>query len=333
MANDQNFDGATVGTINQQSFTLQDFTFVGSGASQDQYFTIIDANDPQSSPITESPTDFALRLSGAFIPNTFSIQSTDGSEFKLDSLQLYYVFLEPMIIEGLRDGQVVIDEDFSFALGTTGSISYSENVDAVGTLAFTGWDNIDAIRFRTQTVSANLDLEFDDINVSAVPNIAPTISNTTANQNVNDTATITPFSTVEISDAEDNPVTVTVALDVAAKGVFTAASLTASGFTDNNNGTYTLASTTAAATTAIRQLVFDPTDNRVAAGLTETTTFTITVNDGTTDTTDSTTTVVSTSINDAPTATGVPTSVSFTEDTQGNLDLSAITFADAESNT
>ena len=41
----------------------------------------------------------------------------------------------------------------------------------------------------------------------------------------------------------------------------------------------------AAAQTAIRQLVFDPTDNRVAPASTETTTFTVGVNDGTVTTT------------------------------------------------
>ncbi|MBC9071577.1 DUF4347 domain-containing protein [Thauera sp. CAU 1555] len=138
------------------------------------------------------------------------------------------------------------------------------------------------------------------------PNATPTITGATAGQTVDDTATVSPFSSVTITDTDADDVTVTVALDALAKGAFTAASLSASGFTANGNGTYSLASgSAAAATTAIRQLVFDPADNRVAPGGTETTTFTITVNDGTENGTDTTTTVVSTSVNDAPTDIGL----------------------------
>ncbi len=151
------------------------------------------------------------------------------------------------------------------------------------------------------------------------PNAAPTITGATAGQSVDDTATVSPFSGVTITDADADDVTVTVALDAQAKGAFTAASLTASGFTDNGNGSYSLASgSAAAATTAIRQLVFDPADNRVAAGSSETTTFTITVNDGTSDGTNSTTTVVSTSVNDAPVLT--PTAPSLTELNDNDVD-------------
>jgi hypothetical protein len=51
-------------------------------------------------------------------------------------------------------------------------------------------------------------------------------------------------------------------------------------------------------------MVFDPADNRVAPTLTETTTFTISVDDGTGPVMDNTTTVISTSINDIPTIGG-----------------------------
>ncbi|ARJ64208.1 hypothetical protein WV31_00060 [Magnetospirillum sp. ME-1] len=112
---------------------------------------------------------------------------------------------------------------------------------------------------------------------------------------------MTPFSAVTISDGENDNVTVTVALDTATKGTFTAASLTASGFVSNNNGTYTLSARSPAnAQAAIRQLVFSPAANRVTAGSTETTTFTITAADANSSPTNTTTTVIATSINDAP---------------------------------
>ena len=67
-------------------------------------------------------------------------------------------------------------------------------------------------------------------------------------------------------------------------------------------GVYRFTGDAAAATAAIQGLFFDPAENRVAPGDTETTTFTITVNDGVaTEAVDAGTTVISTSINDAPT--------------------------------
>ncbi|MGB5793526.1 putative Ig domain-containing protein, partial [Poseidonibacter sp.] len=79
---------------------------------------------------------------------------------------------------------------------------------------------------------------------------------------------------------------------------------------DNAKGTLsttTIASTTPSlAQTALRAITFTQTNNRVTPDTSETTTITITVNDGTSTDTDNTTTVISTSINDAPTITGTP---------------------------
>jgi hypothetical protein len=146
---------------------------------------------------------------------------------------------------------------------------------------------------------------FTIANVSASSNAAPTITGTTVNQAVNDNATVNLFSGVTIADADGaDVVTATITPNASAKGVFTAASLTASSFVTGDSGvTYThTAATPAAMTTAIRALVFDPTDNRVAPAGTETTNFTIAINDTkVTTTSTNTTSVVSTSVNDAPT--------------------------------
>jgi hypothetical protein len=164
------------------------------------------------------------------------------------------------------------------------------------------------------------------ITVTAI-NDAPTIGSITTSTGINDTATATPFSSVTIADADANNVTVSVTLDTAAKGVFTASSLSASGFT-GGGGVYNLASgTAAAAQTAIQQLIFDPTDNRVAAASTETTTFTIAVNDGTVTTSDNSTTVISTSVNDAPTLTTVSTLSGAAEDTAFTISYATLAAA------
>lgn len=141
--------------------------------------------------------------------------------------------------------------------------------------------------------------------ITATVNLPPTISGAASGQAVNDNATIAPFTGITIANADDSAqsLATTVALDNAAKGTFTPASLTTSGFTSSGPGTYLFNGNAAAATTAIRLLVFAPTSNRVARGSTETTTFTISVTDGVfTPVVNSATTVVTTSVNHTPTA-------------------------------
>lgn len=141
---------------------------------------------------------------------------------------------------------------------------------------------------------------------------APTITGTAASQATSDNTTSIPFSNVVITGSSS---TVTITLDSAAKGAFTSASLTASGFNTSNGGlSYTHTSDTAAnLQAAMRALVYQPTANRVAVGSTETTTFTVVINDGSQSSTN-TTTMVATSINDAPTGVGNLTLPTILED-------------------
>jgi hypothetical protein len=136
-------------------------------------------------------------------------------------------------------------------------------------------------------------------------NDAPMIGGAVAAQAVNDTATIAAFATLTISDP-DSMVSATVAPDSTAKGAFTLGSLASSGFATADGGaTYTHAATTPAAMQiAIRRLMFAPTANRVGAGLTETTRFVVTISDGVAaPVANNTTTVISTSVNNAPVVT------------------------------
>ncbi|MDF1811584.1 MAG: Ig-like domain-containing protein, partial [Verrucomicrobiales bacterium] len=165
-------------------------------------------------------------------------------------------------------------------------------------------------------------------------NTEPTISGSAAGQSVDDNATISPFSAVTIGDADTaQSLTVTVTLDDAAKGSFTAASLTATGFTDETGGVYQFVGTAAAATSAIQALVFDPVENRVEVGQTETTVFTIAADDGVAAVvSDNTTTVASTSINDDPTVANAIVDQNVDQDVSFAFTVSANTFADADLN-
>ena len=158
------------------------------------------------------------------------------------------------------------------------------------------------------------------LNFTAVAaNTAPVIAGTSAGQTVNDNSTITPFSAITTADADgaDN-LTATITLDTNAKGVITGA--------DSGSGPYTITSKTPAAMqTALRALVFNPTDNRTATS--ETTTFTVVINDGTDSDTDNTTTVISSAV--APTVTSVSSSTVNGTYKVGDNIVITITFSEA----
>ena len=174
----------------------------------------------------------------------------------------------------------------------------------------------DVLKEITVTISYTDDLgQFESVTSDptvAVDNIndVPVITGAVENQAVDDTATIAPFVGVNITDADGEDVSVTITLDDTAKGTFTAASLTVSGFVATAPGPFVLSSTTAAnAQNSVRQLVFAPADNRVDVNQTEATNFTIAVEDAIAITNNATTSVVSKSINQSGLIT-LPTVVS-----------------------
>lgn len=134
-------------------------------------------------------------------------------------------------------------------------------------------------------------------------NDAPTVAGALAGQAVDDDSTIMPFAGVTISDSDApaQTLSVSISIDVAAKGAFT----TLGGFSDEGGGLYAFSGTASEATAAVRAMVFTPASNRVPVGDTETATFSIAIDDGNGGNGgDNTTTVVSTSVNDAPSVVG-----------------------------
>ena len=179
--------------------------------------------------------------------------------------------------------------------GAQNAIQSSLTATATYTVSSLGSGSADAT-VDAQTVTANI----------TILDTPPTIIGTSPGQNVNDNSTVSPFSNVTIGDVDfpAQTLTVTVSLDAAAKGTFSAASLASSGFLNAGGGVYNLSATATAATTAIRKLVFVPAAARVARGSSETTVFTISANDGLVAAViDSTTSVISLSVNHLPVAT------------------------------
>jgi plastocyanin len=133
-------------------------------------------------------------------------------------------------------------------------------------------------------------------------NDAPVLGGARANQTINDNQTVRPFAAFTITDA-DRPVqrlTVDVRLSHAGNGKFTLASLSASGFRDMGGGLYRYTGTAAQAQAAIRQLVYNPTDNQVAPGQSVRNYLRVYVSDGFVTSSSLTTSVIATSANDRP---------------------------------
>jgi VCBS repeat-containing protein len=118
-----------------------------------------------------------------------------------------------------------------------------------------------------------------------------------------DTVPVAPFTNIIVPGLAD--VALTITLDDAAKGTFTAASLAAAGFTGPAGNSFTRpASRPDVAQAAVRQLVFAPTRNRVPVGENEVTLFQIVLQDGSPARTNGAGTLTSISVNDAPQAVG-----------------------------
>jgi hypothetical protein len=149
---------------------------------------------------------------------------------------------------------------------------------------------------------------------------AITIGGTSAGQAVNDTGTISPFGTVTLTDSAGLQDSATITLTVGGTASDADGLLSGTGLTKTGTGTYSLAAATPAALQAsLRALIFTPTANQVAPGSTVTTGFTLGITDtGAGSASNTTTTVVATSITDTPSITG-------TVANQATTDLVAVT--------
>jgi len=204
---------------------------------------------------------------------------------------------------------------------TSRTFSGTPTNDDVGSLRLvvTATDSLGA------TVSQSLLLSVANTNDAPVAVIGST------GQILDDTQSVAPFPTIIVSDVDvGDTVTVQVQFD-AANGAFTAQSLAQSGFTATAPGIYTLHGTAAEAQAALRHLVFRPAENRVAVDATETTTFTVVVTDAASASASTTGTVVSRSVNDAPTADSTMGSIAWT--TAGSWQIPAGTFRDVDPGT
>lgn len=209
-------------------------------------------------------------------------------------------------------------ESFTTTLTTT-SQSVSVTVPAGATVGTT------FARFRISTaggltsVGAANDGEVEDYQVTVnSPNTAPTLGGSVSNQAVNDTATISPFSTLTVTDPDTQSMSAIVRINNGiVRGDFSSASTVGWNRTVNGNDIQYARTFSAGADigstvqAAIRGFSFQPRANAIKPNTTETTTFNITVTDGVASPAiNGATSVVTTSVNDAPSFSGVTPAVS-----------------------
>jgi gliding motility-associated-like protein len=226
--------------------------------------------------------------------DVLSVSSSSGEMFWHEN-NGSQVFTNRKIIASGADAQSVYaadidgdgDMDVLTATLSTKRVWWYENN---GTQVFTqravstGADGVMSIYAADVDSDGDMDImtaSLNDHSVAWYPNnVPPVIAGAVANQTTDDYSTIAPFSTITISDRDvGQKLAISVQLDLAAKGNFTAASLTASGFFNAGSGKYTFTGTAAAAQAALRLLVFAPTTGRMPVGNSETVQFTIIAND------------------------------------------------------
>ncbi|CAM1368851.1 Por secretion system C-terminal sorting domain-containing protein (modular protein) [Tenacibaculum sediminilitoris] len=247
---------------------------------------------------------------GSSAVSSATLSTDSGGEVGITSMQFAYEqavggTIIDFTFTGKKDGAIV---------GTLSLVSSTHNsaISIDFTSPTTGsFSDIDELIITPDTqIFGGFSID-EMIVTSAVSNTAPVIGGTTAGQSVNDNSTISPFSSITTTDADGDNLSATITLDNNAKGVLSGTGLT-------GTGPYTIASTTPAdLQTKLRALSFNPTDNRTAT--TETTTFTVVINDGTIDDTDNTTTVISSAV--APSISSVNVPANATYITGQNLDF------------
>ena len=253
----------------------------------------------------------SLTAGGGLNTEYVSIASSDGSEFQLENFKLYFTSSGNAVvtIAGYRDGsEIVSPSQGSLTNNVWNTIDVSSN---------TSFDNIDEIRITYGSPNASI-TRIDDISIN--PNTPPTFTSL--------------YGSVQ-STNEDTGVDITFA-EITAQGNEADVDGTVDAFVVKavSSGTLTINSSAYAATTndeitAAKSAFWTPATN--ANGTLNA--FTITAKDDAGDESTSgavQATVSVTAVNDDPTLTGLPASITVTEDVASDVDLSSATFADVD---
>jgi hypothetical protein len=289
-------------------------------------YTIIGTNGTYDSIINNA----GFLAGGADLSLLFDINSALGvSQISIDigggAFQL-----SSIAFDGIADSNITLSSSAG------GNLTFASNNAFVGQdpLDLSGNSNFQNVTSVTFS-GGNLILEIDDLNFepAVIPNSAPTLGGTPGDATVaEDTANPIDLSAYDLQDADGDTITLTLAVDrgtiASTDGNGTTSSVTVAS---SGSGSMTLQGTAAALNTYLNntskiEYITDSNDTAAA-------TLTVTPNDGTENGTTDSVAISVTPINDSPAVSGTPSDVTVTEDTQSNIDLSAMSFADVDGDT
>ncbi|MBO6865027.1 MAG: DUF4347 domain-containing protein, partial [Alphaproteobacteria bacterium] len=318
-----------------------------SGAAQENYAHTLAVFDWTSNTadngasVTQTVSGVTITIAGGNmdVTNGGGLAGTSGSvAFENSSYQGFFTvtFSSAVDLTTMRVGRVGGHNSLNILYAVTDGSGNATRTQTSGEYTSGSDVNLNWTGVTSFTITANGDLSgtsfvpvFDNINFTAA-NAAPSLGGTPADVTVTeDVATAIDLSAYNVSDGDGDTITLTLAVDAG-----TIASIdgngTTSGVTIANSGTgsMTLQGTAANLNTYLN----DTTKIRYTTALNSTAsaTLTVTPNDGTVDGTADTVTLNVTPVNDDPTG-SLPASVTVTEDTLSNVDLSAASFADVDS--
>ncbi|MEP5727779.1 MAG: hemolysin-type calcium-binding region, partial [Sulfitobacter sp.] len=335
----ENFDGQGLIVANPSSSQdIGDWTFSMDAA--DQIATPNFAESGQNLNNDDGGSDRSLLLNDADASiRVFTMESTDGSDFDIASMTIGLTQVSTatnLSFEGFRDGVSVVSSEVVTLTtsDSSGNVYYSFTATTAGgsygAITFqAAFDNVDEIRMTANGIAV---MEIDDIVASsAISNTPPQLGGTPPDDGATeDVSTAIDLSAYNVSDADGDSITLTFGVDRGTVASIDGDGVT-SGVTIANSGT---ASMTLQGTAANLNAYLNDTSKityTTTSNETTTATLTVTPNDGTVNGTADTLNISISAVNDDPTATGVPSDIAVIEDTQSNVDLSAMSFADVDS--
>ena len=302
------------------SFTIVDVGGPNNQRIMEQVISITPAGPANTAPVITGGDTAAVNAAENQTAVT-DVQATDDTNSEGSGLT--YSF--STILSGGADNGL-------FTLNTTSGLLTFTAAPDFETPNSNAGSNVYQVQVTVTDAGGLFDIQNITVTVTdVVENTAPVLGGTPPNDTaVEDVATAIDLSAYNVSDADGDTITLTLAVNRGTIASTNNNGVTA-GVTVANSGTasMTLQGTAANLNTYLNNTAL--TTFTTAANDTTTAVLTVTPNDGTVNGTADTVSITISQVNDAPEVSSLPASVSGFEDTTFNVDLSAASFTDVDS--
>ena len=158
------FDSLTPGNY-QNSFTGGGWIFSAASSGPGARSIDVEAAGLQSSNASDRVVAFGFTFVSGSPLTSVSVRSDDGGEFKLESLSLG---------DGLGNAKIQV-QGFRDGVATAYAPVQADIFNSVHVFNFSGWNNLDEIRFTNYSGASDLNFDLDDMTIAtAVPEPAST---------------------------------------------------------------------------------------------------------------------------------------------------------------